>query len=299
MEIGDSTMNPPLTHTRHPIPTIQACLQRARHRLAPHTETPALDAQVLLAHLLRKPRAWLLAHPEAPLPSGQLRRLENALTRLESGLPLPYLLGEWEFYGLTFTLTPAVLIPRPETELLVETALNWLRQHPDRRRAADVGTGCGCIAVTLAAHCPDLRLTATDISRPALAVARQNARRHRLASHIHFLHADLLSLNRQPATFDLICANLPYIPTPTLRTLDVYGREPTLALDGGPDGLALFRRFLPQAAAALTPGGLLLLEIEATLPDQTRALARQHFPAASIEIRPDLAGRDRLLLIQT
>lgn len=287
--------------------TIQNSLFTIKSRLVPHTDTPSLDAQVLLAHLTGQPRAWLLAHPEVSLSSPQLQNLEDALLKLESGLPLPYLLGEWEFFGLKFKVTPDVLIPRPETELLVETALALLKHFPSPAGrgargegvyAADIGTGSGCIAISLAVNCPNLHLLATDLSPAALEVARHNAQTHRVADRITFLETDLLPPTFQPSPFTLLCANLPYIPTSTLHTLAVYGREPTLALDGGPDGLTLIERLLAQAATRLAPGGLMLLEIEATQGESAPALARQHFPTADIQVQPDLAGHPRLLCIQ-
>lgn len=272
-------------------------LSQIRSRLERQSETAALDAQVLLAHILDKPRAWVLAHPEAPLSPEQAEDLARALARLENGEPLPYILGHWEFFGLDFRVTPAALIPRPETELLVERALEWLRQHPERRLAADVGAGTGCIAVALAMHVPDLRLLVCDRSLEALRVAQENIRRHRVQERAFCLQADLLpALGRK---IDLICANLPYIPSATLRTLSVARWEPTLALDGGPDGLSLIGRLLELAPLALAPGGLALLEIEATQGTAALQLARTAFPAAQVELFPDLAGRDRLISIQT
>ena len=261
--------------------------------------TPRLDAQVLLTHITGKPRAWVLAHPEAALDEGQRRALAAALTRLESGLPLPYVLGHWEFYGLDFSIDPAVLIPRPETELLVETALEWLQAHPRNHHAADVGTGSGCIAVTLAAHVPGLHIAAIDISPAALQIARANARKHHVADRIDFIQADLLDLRLPPSSFSLIAANLPYIPTETLHDLEIFGREPTLALDGGPDGLNLIHRLMHAAPRYLAPGGLMLLEIEASQGSAALTLARKTFPSAKVSLHPDLAGRDRLIRVET
>lgn len=269
-------------------------------RLASTSDTPALDAQVLLANILGHQRAWVLAHPDARLSPGKARALEHAITRLEDGEPLPYVLGRWEFFGLSFIVTPAVLIPRPETELLVEQALAWLQAHPECRRAADVGTGSGCIAVSLTVNVPGVQFIATDISRPALAVARQNAAAHGVTERIGFIQADLLSACRRASIpFDLICANLPYIPSQTLVNLRVARWEPGPALDGGPDGLELVRRLLIQAAARVAPGGLLLAEIEATQGAFALALGRTVFPGADVRVLPDLAGRERLLRIQT
>ena len=127
-------------------------LDNIRKRLKPLSESYALDSQVLLAHILNKPRTWVLAHPEAQLSHPQQNKLNAALAQLESNIPLPYVLGHWEFFGLDFKISPATLIPRPETELLIEHALDWLGAHPGARQAADVGTGSGCIAITLAVH---------------------------------------------------------------------------------------------------------------------------------------------------
>ncbi len=272
-------------------------LATIKQQLAPHSDTPALDAQTLATHILGKSRAWLLAHPEYILSPKEEIRLAEAAARLQAGVPLPYVVGSWEFYGLRFTLTPDVLIPRPETELLVEQALAWLRHHPERRLAVDVGTGSGCIAITLAAHCADLQMLATDLSRAALAVARANASLHNVAQRIHFIQADLLSL-LHGVRFDLICANPPYIPSATLQRLPIYGREPGLALDGGEDGLRIIRPLLAQARRLLRPGGLLLMEIEASLGAAARQLARRLYPQAKVDVLPDLAGHDRLLRIQ-
>ena len=275
--------------------TVAAALAQARAALAPHSETAALDAQTLLAAVLHRERAWLLAHPQARLTPRQHRRLQRACARLAHGVPLPYVLGYWHFYGRKFALTPAVLIPRPETETLVERALEWLRQHPHRRRVADVGTGSGILAITLAAEVPAARIIATDISPAALAVAHDNARRHRVAERIAFVETDLLAA--APGPFDLIVANPPYIPTAALAALPVARHEPREALDGGPDGLTVVRRLLAQACARLAPGGLLLLEIAADQGEAASGLARAACPQAVVRRHPDLAGRDRVVAV--
>ncbi len=275
--------------------TITAALAQAQAALAPHSETAALDAQTLLAAVLHRGRAWLLAHPEARLTPRQHRRLNRACTQLAQGVPLPYVLGYWHFYGRQFAVTPAVLIPRPETETLVELALAWLRQHPTRRRIADVGTGSGILAVTLAAEIADARITATDISPAALAVARDNARRHRVDERIAWVETDVLTA--LTGTFDLIVTNPPYIPTEALNALPVARHEPREALDGGADGLAVIRRVLAQARPRLAAGGLLLMEIAADQGQTARALASNAFPQTTVRVHPDLAGRDRVLAI--
>ncbi len=267
-----------------------------------NTEWPELDAQLVIAHAMDKPRTWILAHPETCLSAPQLATVESAVTRLGAGEPLPYILGHWEFFGHDLTVTPDVLIPRPETELLVEKAIAWLQASPERRTIADVGTGSGAIALTLAMHVPSAYILATDISFAALEVAKLNANKFDVAKRIDFVQCDLLPPHPDPLTtelhFDLICANLPYIPTKTLQELPIYGREPALALDGGEDGLVFIRRLLKIAPEWLAPNGLILLEIEASLGNAALSLAYDSFSEATIHLHQDLTGRDRLLEIQ-
>jgi release factor glutamine methyltransferase len=266
------------------------------------SDTPALDASVLLAHILNQPRTWVVAHAELRLTPEQQKLLDDSLMRLEGGEPFPYVLGEWEFFGLKFDVTPNVLIPRPETELLVERAIAWLGESPVRRTIADVGTGSGVIAVSIAMHVPDAKIMATDISVDALHLAKKNARKFDVEHHIEFIHCDLLppkpDLFTTEQHLDLICANLPYIPTETLRGLPVYGREPSLALDGGADGLQLIRRLLQIGPEWLAPNGMMLLEIESTRGIQALDLACDLFSQATIHLHQDLAGQDRLLEIR-
>lgn len=265
------------------------------------SDSPEQDAQILLAHLIGLPRSSLLAHPDTPLTPLQLESADRAFSRLKAGEPLPYILGHWEFYGLDFDITPDVLIPRPETELLVEKAIKWLSAHPSKRSVADIGTGSGIIAVAIAANIPNATILATDISPNALQVARANAEKFHVHHRIQFIECNLLPaqlsiVNRQ-SKIDLLCANLPYIPTQTLKRLPIYGREPSLALDGGEDGLDLYRRLLDIAPAWLAPHGMVLLEIEATQGTQARELAAEKFPGAAISLHQDLAGHERLVEI--
>ncbi len=289
------------------------------------TETPALDAQVLLAHITGRPRAWLLAHPELELTPTQEKNFQKALQKLKTGIPLPYVIGHWEFFGLDFLVSDAVLIPRPETEELVERALSWLREN-DGRHVLDVGTGSGIIPISIARNARDLNLVGVDLSESALNIARQNAALHGKIYHrdtenteitkerqretykigtstLRFIQSDLLAnlpsatCNLQP--FNLITANLPYIPTATLKTLDVYTREPTLALDGGAKGLDLIRRLLKDAPRYLAPKGLILLEIDSSHGEKALAVANEFFPKAKNKSIQDLSGRDRFISIQT
>ena len=253
-------------------------------------------ALILLAHVLQKPKTWVLAHPEYHLNPDQKAHLEQLVSRLQQGEPLPYLTGKQAFFGLDFAVSPSVLIPRPETELLVEQALSWLDSHPDAKHALDEGTGSGCIAITLATRKPWLTITATDLSPAALEIAKQNAATHQVSAQIKFEQADLLPIGGQ--TFDLVCANLPYIPTSKLGQVNTLAFEPTLALDGGADGLSPIRRLLDQLPPKLNAPALVLLETEATLGAETLALAKTAFPKADASMLQDLAGLDRLVRIE-
>jgi release factor glutamine methyltransferase len=275
---------------------LRSLLHELQHRLSSVSESPRLDAQVLVQHILDKPKAWVLSHPEFEISAEQLAAVQQATGRLARGEPLPYVLGYWEFFGLKFQVTPDVLIPRPETELLVEEALIWLKNSPDKRLVADVGTGSGCIAITLAHHLPDLHLIAADVSLPAIRVARKNAIAHNVADRINFIQSNLLSPVTRP--LDCICANLPYIPTKTLEHLRVKQNEPEQALDGGNDGLVIIRNLLADIRRALSPGGCALIEIEENEGSAAIDIARTFLPETTAQIKKDLAGKDRLLCIQ-
>jgi release factor glutamine methyltransferase len=281
--------------------TIGETLESLMVRLEKKSDLPGLDVQVLMAHLLDRPRSWVVAHAEMPLQGDQFDALMGLVGRLETGEPLPYILGHWEFYHLEFEVNPDVLIPRPETELLVERAIAWLSKlHPGgmELKGIDVGTGCGCIAISIAFNIPGFHILATDISSGALNVARRNARKLIPTNPITFLEADLFAGLAISDRFSLIAANPPYIPTPTLHQIPVYGREPTLALDGGPDGMKVIRRLLQEAPKRLLPGGLLLMEIEASQGSAVLSMASHVFPKAQIRLHKDLAGHDRLLEVQ-
>jgi len=254
------------------------------------------DAQIIVAQIIERPRTWLLAHLDIPLTTPQLDAANEAFDQLQAGIPLPYIIGHWEFFGLNFQITKDVLIPRPETELLVEKAILWLQDSKERRMIADIGTGCGAIAVTLAKHIPDIHILATDISSAALQVAKRNADKFNVEKQIEFIECDLLP-DSDPRPLGLICANLPYIPTQTLHGLPVYGHEPTLALDGGVDGLDIYRRLFKLAPNWLAPKSMMLLEIESSQGVSARNLAHNTFGGATIHLHKDLAGQDRLLEI--
>jgi release factor glutamine methyltransferase len=261
-------------------------------------ESGSLVAQVLLSHVWRQPQCWTLAHPDVPFPPGLSEKYAALVRRARGGEPLAYLTGIREFYGVEIAVTPDVLIPRPETELLVSTAIDWLADRPvETVRALDLGTGSGCITVALAVLNPGLAVTATDQSSAALAVAARNFRRHGVAERAYAVQADLLSPFSGP--FDLLCANLPYIPSGTLAGLDVRRFEPVLALDGGEDGLRIIERALGQCKPRMAAGGLALFEIESSLGAPAQELARRFFPRESVSAEKDAAGLDRLLVIRT
>jgi len=284
-----------------PTDTAGGCLGTAISALAPITDTPRLEAEVLLAEVLGVSRTALLAHPEQRVTTSARARYESLVRRRAAACPLPYLLGRAEFYGLDFEVSPAVLIPRPETETLVELAL---ARRP--RRVLDVGTGCGCIAVTLAVHLPAARVYATDISLPALEVAHRNAQRHGVGARVRCVAGDLLTmLARAPALagaqcLDLVVANPPYVADAEWESLprSVREYEPSVALAGGADGLAVVRRLLAQAPGVLRPGGVLLVELGASHAEAALGLAHAALPLASISLYRDLAGRQRVLEVQ-
>ncbi len=257
----------------------------------------SLESQVLLAHILGRSRTWLLTHPQTPLTPAQRSQMQRAWQQLENGEPLPYLLGKWEFFGLEFEVSPAVLIPRPETELLVETALAFARAQPQPvYRCIDVGTGSGILPICLATHLPQAQCLATDLSAAALRVAKRNAQKHGVQNRVQWVQTNLLQGLALPP-FDILTANLPYIPSAALRELPIFGREPSLALDGGADGLDLFRGLFALLTVSRAKGRLLLLEMEYRQGAALRALAREAFPDADIRIQKDLAGLERMLVV--
>src|SRR5712671_3231169 len=277
---------------------VKAQLAKARATLATAgIPLPWLDAEILVAHVLQSSRERLHSHPDRQLTVAQRARLRRLTTCRAARVPVPYLVGEREFYGHMFRVTPAVLIPRPSSELLVELAIDWLKTHPQARRVIDLGTGSGAVAISVAKAVPQVRIEARDISARALRVAADNIARHRLRRRITTVKAGLL---RGAAPSDVILANLPYIPEALRRVRPKELEfEPGLALDGGKDGLDLIRVALAQAPAILKPGGLVLFECD---PAQTRRivrLAQGHWPTADVSVHKDLAGQDRVVRIQT
>ena len=271
---------------------VHEALRLLYHALAPHSETAVLDAQTALAALTQRSRAALLAHPEAQLTPAEAERVRQWAVRLARGEPLPYVLGEWPFYGRPFYVAPAVLIPRPETETLVETVLETLPPQ-QALRVVDVGTGSGCIALTLALERPAWFVVGADVSWPALQVARRNRERYRLEARVPLVQADLLGPLAGP--WDAVVANLPYVPDWMLPFLPVSRWEPYQALAGGPDGLTFLRRLLEQAASRLRAGGHVFLELSPEQAPQVRAWLAGHPAWCRVHVREDLSHRPRVV----
>jgi release factor glutamine methyltransferase len=278
--------------------TIRECLTQAKNRLAPVSSSVSLDAQMLLAEVLGVSRAYVLAHGEDVLTPQQVDAYHHTIARREHGEPIAYILGRKPFYDREFSVSPAVLIPRPETEGLLEWALD-IAQHSQPRVIVDVGTGSGALAVTFAAlYQPPhpAEVYAIDISPAALETARANAVREGV--NVRFLEGDLLQpLIDVGMRADLVLANLPYIASAEVPTLEVSRYEPVLALDGGADGLTLIRRLLAQARQACAPGAALLLEIGA---DQGAAVTQlgHDLGFAEVELRQDYAHLDRMVRLR-
>jgi len=252
-------------------------------------------AEELLAHVLGcKPlEVYLRAEP---LAAEKFQTLEKLAVRIEAGEPLQYVVGHVDFFGLEIHCDPRALIPRPETELLVEEVLASKVWNNNPARIVEAGTGSGCIAIALATHRPEADFTACDISLKALALARENARRHGLAKKIQWLENHLLD-GFAPASFDAVVANLPYISSSDWKELDrpVRDHEPRSALDSGPSGMELIEELATQARTVLAPGGMLFLEFGF---DQGEAVFQclEKRGYANIQIKPDLAGLDRMAI---
>ncbi|MEP7378218.1 MAG: peptide chain release factor N(5)-glutamine methyltransferase [Chloroflexota bacterium] len=273
------------------------------------SETPRLDAELLLGHVLGVGRATLLAEGDSDVSQGQRAAFANLLARRASGVPVAYLRGLKEFYGLALSVDERALIPRPETETLVGLALDRIAARltdaprpADARplRVWDVGTGSGAICVALAVECRrrgyagDVAFRASDLSTDARALAIENAVAHGVADAIEFAQADLTDIPGADQA-DLLVANLPYIPTDVVPTLPIAASfEPRVALDGGADGLAIVRRLLAQLPAALADDGLALLEIGADQGDPLGAAVAALLPDWMLTIHDDLAGRPRV-----
>jgi release factor glutamine methyltransferase len=279
--------------------TVRGALRDAMARLA-QAQTPshALAAELLLMHALGRDRAWLYSHPEMAIDEGTAQKFRELVSQRASGVPTQYLTGKQEFWGLEFEVTPAVLIPRPETEHVIEVVLERLGARPGREklRIADIGTGSGCIAVALAREWSGAEILATDISGAALEIARCNADRHGVSERIRFVECDLLGAAGEEELFDAIVSNPPYVARSEEAQLqrEVREHEPREALFGGAAGTEVYARLVAEAAAHLRCGGLLVVEIGYGAASEIRSM----FENASwkdIRVRNDLAGIPRVI----
>jgi release factor glutamine methyltransferase len=279
------------------------------------SESARLDAEVLLAHAIGAERTILLAHPELTVGDEAAEQFEEALARRSTGEPVAYIRGIKEFFGLAFATDGRALIPRPETERLVEAGRNEVMtrlgargrgRDPAPVRVADVGTGGGAIIVALAVElrrrkvdlATDVALLATDASPAALELARENAVGHAVGDIIEFVEADLLPPLNDRGPFDVVLANLPYVRSDAIAGLPVAASfEPPIALDGGPDGLDVARRLLRLLPDALADEGVALLEIGADQGSAAPAAVEEMLPGWSAAIEPDLAGLPRVLRV--
>jgi len=287
--------------------TYRGLLAVGRGRLeAAGIETAALDAAVLLAHAAGLTRTALYARlPEDATPTA-IRVYDMLLVARAGRMPVAYLLGEKEFGGLTFAVTPATLVPRPETELLVEWAVHWLAQHPNMYAAGpgvtgaisaiDVGTGSGAIAVSLAHRASGLTVAATDISATALRVAQANAVRHGVANRVAFVRGDLLAWLGRPVP--LMLANLPYLTDAQADDTGIAAEPRTALAGGGADGFAEYHRLIPQAAQWLTPAGAFAFELDPAQVAVAHDSCRTAFPDAKITTHDDLAALPRFISVE-
>ncbi|HEV8633336.1 MAG TPA: peptide chain release factor N(5)-glutamine methyltransferase [Chloroflexota bacterium] len=261
-------------------------------------EEARLDVELLLARALGTDRAGLYAQLGEELAATARKEFEGLLARHANGEPIAYILGEREFYGLSFVVRPGVLIPRPETELVVDQVVEYSRAHPGEPLGiVDVGTGCGAVAVAVAKTLPRVHVLALDVAPEAVMVASQNAARHRVADRVEVALGDLLA--GVTGEWDVVVGNLPYIPSEIVDRLDrgVRDWEPRLALDGGPSGLTLHARLLDQLPARLRPGGLLVLEVADDRGEAALELFRRKLPGAEVELLRDMFGRDRAVRV--
>lgn len=283
----------------------RALLAAGRRLQEAGCNTPQLDSALLMAHVLGVSKAWLYAYPGRRLSEDEITRFEALARRRIAQEPVAYLVGYKSFYGLDITVDRRVLIPRPETELLVERTLARLKRLIGQGRAprvADLGTGSGAIAVALAVNAAEAIIYATDVSDDALAVAAQNVWRYGVGEQVQLLPGSLLTPVPEPV--DVIVANLPYVATAELASLPAQVRsyEPLLALDGGPDGLGPIRALLETLATAagrskLRPRCQICLEIGAQQGEAVCALAQTILPAAQVELATDYAGLDRMVVV--
>lgn len=257
-----------------------------------------IEAEVLIRHVLKLDRAEYYASLGDPIDADRMNAIRALTNSRVSGEPLAYITGRREFYGLNFAVSPAVLIPRQETELLVEIALESARERAGNVTVADVGTGSGAIAIAIAANKANAKVFAIDCCENALEIASRNVHSHRVTDRVSMLQGDLLEPLSRPV--DMIVSNPPYVADHLLPDLQREVRqEPRIALDGGKDGLEVIRRLFEQAHPLLNPGGLLAMEISPEQLNPVRALAGAFFPDAVFGFRNDLLGLPRCITVRT
>jgi release factor glutamine methyltransferase len=273
-------------------------LRLAGARLEPIAGSGRFDATLLLEHAVGRERSTFLWDGERELSASEAAAFEALVERRMRGVPVAQLLGTAGFYGLTYEVDEQVLIPRPETEHLVEIAVADVRERGIRTpRIADIGTGSGAIAIALASALPDAWVFGSDISRAAIDIARRNAARNNVYQTCTFVLGDLATPLVPFAPFDIILANLPYIPSADVpQRPDPAGYDPHLALDGGPDGLDLYRRLLPTLPGMMASGGLVLLEAAPPTMPELLKLAGETFGAAAVRLGRDYAGQARYVI---
>lgn len=297
----DELVTAPPVRARH-ADSAAGLLRRATARLGESgCVTPRLDAELLLMEALGWSREDVYRSPETTLDAPEAERFEALVARRECGEPVAYLSGKREFRSLEFTVTPDVLIPRPETEHLVEAVVEFLASRPGTQRVLDLGTGSGAIAVSVARECPRAEVWATDVSPPALEAARGNARRHGVDHRIRLLQGDLFSpLGGLSGSFDALVSNPPYIPSRDMARLprDVREWEPALALDGGADGTDFYRRIVREGTPRLREGGLLAVEIGAGLGGPVSELFRACGELRRVRVLRDYARLPRVVVAE-
>jgi release factor glutamine methyltransferase len=274
----------------------QALAQIRRTLSTSQIDEPDIDAELLLRHATNLSKDKLYVQYNRRLTDKETHLLYSLIQRRLKGEPVAYILGYKEFFGLNFDVNPSVLIPRPETELLVEKAIEFAQQQ-NIRLIADIGTGSGAIAISLAKHLPDAKIYAVDISADALKIAKANCKKHDVTDHVGPLHGNLLDPIPEPV--DLIVANLPYVKNADWEQLPagIKANEPKSALAGGTDGLDVIKELLATAKDKLRPNGAMLLEIGYDQGEETLKLAKKYFPKATAELYTDLAGLDRVVSI--
>lgn len=276
--------------------TVRRVLEWTTQHLKSHgSDTPRLDAEILLAHARNCPRIALYTQFDEPLSDPVRARMRELVQRRAKFEPVAYLVGHREFFSLDFVVTSDVLIPRPDTETLVMSALDAAKPFV-QPKILDLCTGSGCVAISIAKNCPSASVTATDLSEPALNVARQNAEKHQVESRMEFHQGDLFAALPPEARFEVIVSNPPYVRTDELADLstNTLKYEPRGALDGGPDGLDLVRRIVAAAASWLEPGGSLFFEISPEQGSEVVRLLEQQRQFTEIRLIKDLAGRPRV-----